>query len=160
MEGLRGRALVVDDDALNRMILSAAVEGLGLDVETAGGGEEALARLEKAEGEPLDVVLLDLMMPGLDGFGVLAALGGNGRLGDLPVVVVSALEEIDGVVRCLEAGACDFLPKPADPVLLRTRLKAALASRRLAARDRLLRKLLGRDLSDADVEELLRDGGP
>lgn len=151
----RERVLVVDDDALNRMIVSAAVAGLGLEVETAEGGREALQRL--AQAPPVDLVLLDLMMPDLDGFGVLSALAQDGRLRELPVVVVSGLDEMDGVLRCLEAGASDFLPKPVEGALLRVRLAAALASRRLAARDRLLEKLCGRPLGDADVARLLAE---
>lgn len=174
MDESRDRALVVDDDALNRMILTAAVEGLGFEVETAEGGREALERLEQVGGAPLHVVLLDLMMPGLDGFGVLSALGGNARLRELPVIVVSGLEEMDAVVRCLEAGAADFLPKPVDPVLLKTRLETSLASRRLAAerdetarltrrlesRDRLLERTYRRPLTDEDVDSLLADRAP
>ncbi len=128
MSGARGRVLVVDDDGLNRMILSATLEELGFEVETAEDGREALERLARPDGAPLDAVLLDMVMPELDGFGVLSALRGNGHP---PVIAVSGLEEEDDAARCLAAGAAGFLRKPVDPAALAERLDGA-ASRRLS----------------------------
>jgi len=94
----------------------------------AGDGEEALARIA---GAPFDLVLLDVMMPRCDGYQVLERLKELGRLHELPVIVISALNEIDSVVRCIQLGAVDYLPKPFNPTLLRARVSASLDQKRL-----------------------------
>jgi len=127
---LSGRVLIVDDDLANRELLGRRVEREGCAVVLAAGGAEALARLE-AGG--FDLVLLDLVMPGMDGDEVLRRLKADPRHRDLPVLMISALDEQDAVVRCIEAGAEDYLPKGVDAVLLRARLGACLRKKR--ARD-------------------------
>ncbi|HTX01346.1 MAG TPA: adenylate/guanylate cyclase domain-containing protein [Acidimicrobiales bacterium] len=120
----RGCLLVVDDDPLNRIVLGRALEGLGYEVRAVAGGEEALAVL--GSGARADAVLLDVMMPDLDGTEVLARLKSDPDLADVPVLMVSALDDTSQVVRCLELGADDYVTKPFDPVVLRARLNAAL----------------------------------
>ena len=124
----RASALVVDDDPINRMLLSKSLEQQGHRVMMAENGLEALAALQ---AQPFDVVLLDVLMPGLDGSEVLARLKQDPRLRHVPVVMVSALEDIQCVVRCIEMGAEDYLPKPFDPVLLRARVNGCLTKKRL-----------------------------
>jgi sigma-B regulation protein RsbU (phosphoserine phosphatase) len=102
--------LVVDDVPENRDLLVRRLQRLGInEVEQAANGVEALAAIERRN---FDLVLLDIMMPELDGFGVLERLKANGRVNDLPIVVISALSEIEPVVRCIELGAEDFIFKP------------------------------------------------
>jgi len=123
------RILVVDDNDDNRYTLTLYLDLEGYrDVTIANDGEEAVALLET---EPFDLVLLDVMMPRLDGYGVLAWLKTKGRLHQLPVIMISALNEIASVVRCIELGAVDYLTKPFNPVLLRARLGASLEKKRL-----------------------------
>ena len=122
------RVLVVDDEPLNRRLLARTLERQGHAVATAEDGREALAKLRV---EPFDVVLLDVLMPELDGYETLAEIQADGRLRHIPVIVISALEDVESVVRCLELGADDYLPKPFDPVLLRARMSGSLTKKRL-----------------------------
>jgi len=128
MMEFRASALVVDDDPINRMLLSKSLEQQGHRVMTAENGLEALAALQ---AQPFDVVLLDVLMPEPDGYEVLARLKQDPRLRHVPVIMVSALEDIQCVVRCIEMGAEDYLPKPFDPVLLRARVNGCLTRKRL-----------------------------
>jgi signal transduction histidine kinase len=123
-----GRILVVDDNRVNRLKLSMSLEQQGHRVALAEDGAQALAMLA---AEPFDVVLLDIIMPGLDGYQVLERIKGDPKLRDIPVIVISALDEIDSAVRCIEIGAEDYLPKTFDPVLLRARLNSSLQKKRL-----------------------------
>jgi adenylate cyclase len=127
-EAAAGRILIVDDDRINRTLLTRGVEQAGHLVHTAENGRDALARLRQ---EPYDVVLLDIVMPELDGVSVLEQIKSDLRLQHVPVIMISAVDEIDSVVRCIEMGAEDYLPKPFDPVLLRARINAGLARKRL-----------------------------
>jgi CheY-like chemotaxis protein len=126
-----GRALVVDDAPLNRQLLERLVRDQGLEVETAVDGAAALERLQRVDEPAFDVVLLDLLMPGLDGYATLERMKADERLSHLPVIVISAVEELDSVVRCIELGALDYLPKPVRPGILRARLAAALSAKRI-----------------------------
>jgi signal transduction histidine kinase len=123
-----GAILVVDDDLMNRKLLARSLEKEGHIVETAEGGGQALDMLR---AQAFDVVLLDLLMPGMDGSQVLAAIKGDRALRHLPVIMVSAQDELDSVVKCIEMGAEDYLPKPVNPVLLRARLSASLEKKKL-----------------------------
>jgi sigma-B regulation protein RsbU (phosphoserine phosphatase) len=126
--------LVVDDVAENRDLLVRRLQRLGIkDIEQATNGIEALAAIERKN---FQLVLLDIMMPEMDGFGVLDRLKQDGRINDLPVVVISALNEIDPVVRCVELGAEDFIFKPFNPTLLRARVLASLEKKALRDRTR------------------------
>src|SRR5947209_5985650 len=127
--GAPPRILVVDDndDNLYTLTLHLDLEGY-TEVETAGDGEEAIARLETSA---FDLVLLDVMMPKVDGFQVLTWLKDQARLRDLPVIMISALTEMNSMARCIELGAVDYLLKPFNPVLLKARLGATLEKKRL-----------------------------
>jgi CheY-like chemotaxis protein len=120
--------LVVDDDPINRMLLSRELERQGHRVATTEDGRRALALLR---AERFDVVLLDVLMPELDGYETLAQIERDEKLRHLPVIMVSALEDMESVVRCIEMGAADYLPKPFDPVLLRARINGCLTKKRL-----------------------------
>jgi class 3 adenylate cyclase/CheY-like chemotaxis protein len=134
--GILGAILVVDDNPENRDMLARRLARQGHQVRTAPGGREAL---EALRAEPVDLLLLDVMMPGLDGYAVLQELKTDERLRDIPVLMISALDEMASVVRCIELGADDYLPKPFDPVLLQARIGACLEKKRL--RDREVRHL-------------------
>jgi len=123
-----GRILVVDDERLNRMILRRALEDEGHTVSEAENGRQALVSLA---GETFDDVLLDIVMPELDGYATLEAIKADPALRHLPVIIISGVEEIASVVRCIEAGATDYLPKPFQPAILRARIEASLAGKRL-----------------------------
>lgn len=122
------RILVVDDSAANRNMLVRRLQRQGYAAEDACGGQEALDRIA---AETFDLVLLDLMMPVMDGFEVLARMKQDRRMRTVPVVMISALDEIDSVIRAIEMGAEDYLLKPFDPVLLRARIGALLEKKRL-----------------------------
>lgn len=124
----QGRILVVDDNRMSRLKLSISLEQQGYTVGLAEGGHQALDMLK---AEAFDVVLLDLLMPEMDGFQVLERIKGDPELRDIPVIVISALDEIDSVVRCIENGAEDYLPKAFNPVLLRARLNSSLQKKKL-----------------------------
>ena len=123
-----GLMLVVDDNALNRDVLSRRLERQGHTVAVAPNGRAALEMLAQ---QPFDLVLLDVMMPEMTGYEVLRRLKTDTVLRDIPVIMISALEEIDSVVRCVAMGAEDYLPKPFNPVLLRARIDACLEKKRL-----------------------------
>lgn len=126
--------LVVDDNSLNRKKMRMAVETLGHSVETADNGAAALELLNAGS---FDAVLLDIIMPEIDGFDVLSALKDDDILRDIPVIVISALDdETESVVKAIELGAEDFLPKNFDPILLRARLGASLAKKRFRDQER------------------------
>jgi len=124
----RGRILVVDDNEENRGMLGRRLERQGYEVRAAAGGGEALAMLAAAAA---DLVLLDVMMPDLDGYAVLARLKADPALRDIPVLMISSLDEVDSVARCIELGADDYLPKPFNPIILRARVSASLEKKRL-----------------------------
>jgi adenylate cyclase len=118
--------LVVDDDALNRRLLVRALQGEGHRTAEAVNGEDALRVL--VEVRP-DVMLVDVLMPVLDGFGVLTPMKELPSVAGTPVVMISSLEDQQGALRCIELGAEDFLPKPADALILRARVNAGYPAR-------------------------------
>lgn len=142
--GRPARLLVVDDVEMNRDLLARRLTQQGHVVEMAANGREALEVLRS--GKEFDLVLLDVMMPELDGYQVLEALRADPVLRSLPVIMVSAVNEIESVVRCLEAGAEDYLPKPFNPVILRARVGSTLEKKRLRDVERLHAKSLEREL--------------
>ena len=120
--------LVVDDNAINRKKIRFAVKNLGHEVDVAEDGAKAI---EALRAKDYDAVLLDIVMPEMDGFDVLETLKSDDRLSNIPVIVISALdEETESVVKAIELGAEDFLPKNFDPVLLKARLGASLTKKR------------------------------
>ncbi|MFO1193767.1 MAG: response regulator [Rhodoferax sp.] len=128
MAELGARLLVVDDNKVNRLLLGRSLELQGHKVASAENGRIAL---EMLRAEPYDLMLLDMEMPELDGFGVLEQMKQDGKLRDLPVIVTSSLEGLAHVVRCLELGADDYLRKPVNPVLLKARINSSLEKKRL-----------------------------
>jgi signal transduction histidine kinase len=129
---MQARLLVVDDDEDNRQLLRRMLERQGYVAHLAASGTECLEQLER---ERFDLVLLDVIMPGLSGFEVLGRIQENPDLQSVPVVVVSALGESSAAIRCLKMGAEDYLPKPFDPVLLKARIGASLEKKRLRDRE-------------------------
>ena len=125
-----GLALVVDDSRVNRLVLVRQLAGLQLDVLEAENGVEALDLL-RAHPQVIDVVLLDVIMPELDGYETLAAMKADEATRHIPVIIVSGVEELDSVVRCIELGATDYLTKPINPRILEARVNASLAAKRL-----------------------------
>jgi two-component system, cell cycle response regulator len=123
-----GSLLVVDDNSMNRIMLSRYLTKLGYRVTLAENGRQAL---DKLQGEPFDLVLLDVEMPEMNGYQVLQQFKADTRLRDIPVIMISAVEELESVVKCIELGAQDYLPKRFNPVLLRARLTACLERKRL-----------------------------
>jgi adenylate cyclase len=124
----RGSLLVVDDNDMNRDMLSRRLRREGHGVTLAENGRQALDALR---AKPFDLVLLDIMMPEMDGFQVLERLKADNTLRHIPVIMLSALDDVESVVRCIEMGAEDYLHKPFDPVLLRARIGASLEKKRL-----------------------------
>jgi class 3 adenylate cyclase len=120
--------LVAEDDAVSRVTLVKSLEGDGHRVTTAEDGRRAWDLLE---GGRFDAVLLDILMPEVDGFEVLSRMKADARLRHLPVIVVTSVDDVASAVRCLQIGADDYVTKPFDPVLLRARLGAGLAKKRL-----------------------------
>jgi class 3 adenylate cyclase len=127
-----GVILVVDDNAANREMLGRRLQREGHRVQLAESGREAL---EVLRARRVDLVLLDVMMPQVDGYEVLRQLKADETLRDIPVLMISAVDEIESVVRCIELGAEDYLPKPFDPILLRARIGACLEKKRLRDRE-------------------------
>jgi DNA-binding NtrC family response regulator len=124
----RGSLLVVDDNEISRDLMRRQLERQGHIVTTAGSGKQALDILQ---GRAFDLVLLDIMMPDMSGYQVLRQLKSSDAFGDVPVVVVSALDDLDSVVHCLRMGAEDYLLKPFNPVLLKARIRTCLENKRL-----------------------------
>ena len=121
------RVLIVDDEPFNRDVLAQELELLEHESLPAVHGRDALEVLRR---EAVDLILLDIMMPEIDGFEVLRRLKSDAQLRHIPVIMISALDDIDSVVRCIELGADDYLPKPFDPVLLKARIGACLERKR------------------------------
>jgi two-component system sensor histidine kinase/response regulator len=149
-----GLLLVVDDDAGNRDVLSRRLKRQGHRVVTASSGPEALQLMRETE---FDAVLLDIMMPDMDGYEVLGHVKGDSRLRHVPVIMISAIDEVQSVVRCIDAGAEDYLAKPFDPTLLRARLGAALEKKRGRDREAVLYDQLQQNYAKLQEVEKLRD---
>jgi CheY-like chemotaxis protein/tRNA A-37 threonylcarbamoyl transferase component Bud32 len=146
----KARVLVVDDEAGNRDLLSRRLQREGYATVAASGGHDALAVVAR---EPVDVVLLDVMMPDLDGLAVLERLKADPATRDVPVIMISALDDLAAIARCIEAGAVDYLPKPFEPVILRARLAASLAEKRFRDQERDLVRALGMVTAAASAVE-------
>lgn len=135
----RGRILVVDDNSVSRDVLRQWLVRQGHEVDEASSGDEALEMLRARE---YDLTLLDLVMPDRSGIEVLDALKAEGMLGRAPVIMISALDEFDGVVHALQRGADDYVTKPFHMVLLRARIRMALELRRHRERERAYQGML------------------
>src|SRR5207248_4342128 len=128
MQTRPGHILIVDDDPLNRSLLAKSLETAGHRTTAVDNGFAALSAVEEVQP---DLVLLDVEMPGLDGIEVLERLKANASHRHIPVIMISGIEDTGSIVRCIEAGAEDFLPKPFDAVILRARIEAGLNRKHL-----------------------------
>jgi class 3 adenylate cyclase len=123
-----GSLLVVDDDAMNCEMMARRLQRSGFNVATAENGRVALEKLKQSN---FDLVLLDIIMPELNGFRTLEFIKADPRIRHLPVIMLTALDDVDSTVRCIEAGAEDYVPKPFNPVILNARINASLEKKRL-----------------------------
>ncbi len=158
-----GFILAVDDLQENRELVARYLTRSGHMVVTAAGGEEALRTLEQTD---VDVVLLDLVMPDMDGREVLRRIKDHPDWRATPVIVISGRQDMDGIIECIEAGADDYLFKPFNPVLLQARIKAGIERKRwhdreeqyrqqLERNEKFIRATFGRYLSDEIVTDIL-----
>jgi adenylate cyclase len=146
------RVLIVDDNKVNRLLLSRCVELLGHRAALAENGRVALERLRS---ERFDLLLLDIEMPELDGFDVLEQLKADPQLREVAVIVISSDEALDNIVRCINLGADDYLPKPVNQVLLKARIGASLEKKRLRDHEK---ALVRRFATSQVAEDLLKSG--
>ena len=123
-----GNLLVVDDDSMNREMMARRLQRSGFSVTSAENGRIALEELKKGN---FDLVLLDIIMPELDGFHTLEFIKADPKFRHLPVIMLTALDDVDSTVRCIDAGAEDYVPKPFNPVILHARITASLEKKRL-----------------------------
>jgi class 3 adenylate cyclase len=149
---MTGKILIADDNRVNRLLLGRGLEHQGHTVVFAEHGREALELLRK---DNFDLLLLDVLMPELDGYEVLAELKHDLRLREIPVVMTSSLDELDSVVKCVEMGAEDYLSKPINPVLLNARIGASLEKKRLRDQQR---ELISKFATKEVAEDLLTSG--
>jgi CheY-like chemotaxis protein len=155
LQSAAGTLLVVDDNVANRELLTRQLVHEGYGVFSAASGKEAL---EKLRLHDFDLVFLDVIMPEMDGIEVLEHMQGDAALADIPVVMTSALDQIDAVARCIERGAVDYFAKPFDPVLLRARVSATLQIHRLKQDLRRAEGALGQ--SHGFIDELVKSVVP
>lgn len=147
-----GSLLVVDDNKVNRILLTRGLEGDRHKVVTAENGKQAL---EKLRAGSFDLVLLDIEMPEMNGYEVLEVCLDDPELRNIPIIITSSLDEINSVVKCIELGAEDYLNKPVNPILLRARVNASLEKKRLRDEQR---KLIRTFATEEVAEELLKTG--
>ncbi len=161
------RLLVVDDNEMNRDMLSRRLKGKGYIVETAEDGQQALDMLGK---DPFDLILLDIMMPGISGIDVLRAVRQTRSRADLPIIMATAKDQSDDIVEALKLGANDYVTKPIDFPVCLARVQSQLALKRaqdqvkrlnagLARRNDLIKATFGRYLSDEVVDQILEAPG-
>jgi len=140
---LAAKLLLVDDEPFNLDLLQQELEEFGFEIHKAFNGQQAL---DLVSVDPPDMIFLDLMMPVMDGFSVLKRLKADANWRSIPVVIVSASDDLVNIVRGIELGAADFLPKPFEPAILRARLQAGLEKKRLTDLEQRYLKSLEREL--------------
>jgi len=150
-KGEAARVLIVDDLEVNRDLLARRVQRLGHTVAFAASGREALVQLRAA---PFDLVLLDITMPDMDGYEALAQIKADPVLAMVPVVMVTAIDGVDSVVRCLELGADDYITKPFNPLVLKARVESSLSKKRVADLNARLLSALSREMAIAQKIQL------
>jgi len=128
--------LVVEDDELSRQLLQKRVERAGYRVDAVSGGQAALDKLKQSDNVSYDLVLLDIMMPGMSGFEVLGQIKQTKELKNISVIMISALDDQDSIDKCLQDGAEDYITKPFNALVLRARILSCLQSKRLLDEDR------------------------
>ena len=156
----RSQVLVVDDNRMNRIKIARHLEQQGHSVSTAENGQQAL---EVMRSNPIELLLLDIMMPVVNGYQVLETMKGDPALRDIPVIVISAVEEMDSVVRCIKMGAEDHLPKDYDPVLLNARIGASLEKKRLRneviEQFNFIREIFGKYVPESIAKQIVANKG-
>ncbi|WP_299652626.1 adenylate/guanylate cyclase domain-containing response regulator [uncultured Tateyamaria sp.] len=157
MNDAPGHVLIVDDNKVNRLLLTRSVEMLGHRVSVAENGRIAMDMLAS---DRFDILLLDIEMPEMDGFEVLEAIKSIPALRHLPVIVTSSIEGLNNVVRCIELGAEDYIPKPVNKVLLKARVGASLERKRLQDEQKaLLNRFATQEVADQLTESGFAIGG-
>ena len=149
---VKARVLIVDDEPFNIDYLEQELEDYGFDLITAVNGQEALDRVHS---ESPDLVLLDIMMPIMDGFEVLSRLKTHQETRDIPVIIISANDDLNSVVKCIQMGAEDHLPKPFESTLLHARISASLERKRLHDLQKLYLESLEREM---EIGREIQDG--
>jgi adenylate cyclase len=148
----RPKILIVDDEPFNVDYLEQELADLGYATASAVNGQDAL---DKVKSESPDLVLLDVMMPIMDGFTVLGHLKADPMLRDTSVIIISAMSDLESIVKGVKLGAEDYLPKPFEPTLLQARISSSLERKRLRDEHRrLIRTFADKDVAD----ELMREG--
>ena len=149
--------LVVDDNEMNRDMLSRRLKRQGYEVDLAEDGDVAL---EMIHGSNYDLILLDIMMPRMNGYEVLEELKQEQQYQNIPVIMISAVDDLDSIVRCIELGAEDYLFKPFNPVLLRARIKSSIDRQRQRSNDELQLEMLKEKVNDLQqiVQDLVDSG--
>lgn len=151
-EFFKFRILVVDDSRTLRKILVRELNSLGLEnIVEAADGMEALAIVDR---ESVDLMLLDMEMPELDGLGVLERIKSSEMTNALPVIVISGADQLENTIRCIEMGAEDYLPKPFDPILLRARISSSLERKRLRDLDQKNLELINQEKQMLEIEQM------
>ena len=150
----QGLLLVVDDDERNRDILERRLKREGYETLSAASGRQAITM---AREHAFDLILLDIVMPEMDGLQVLETLKKDPQLQSIPVIMISALDEIQSVVRCIETGAEDFLPKPFNPVLLRARIGAIFERKRMKLEEQRKSEELKKAMIEVERERRLAE---
>ena len=140
----QARLLVVDDNEMNRDMLSRRLQRQGFEVVLAEDGQQALDAVAQS---PFDVILLDIMMPLMNGYEVLRRLKTNAVHRHIPVIMITAVDDADSIARCIETGAEDHLPKPFNPLILRARIDSALAKKRLRDHEQVYARSMERELA-------------
>jgi len=143
--------LIVDDKEVNRNVLRDMMAALEYTPVLAENGFEALSQIHKL---PPDLVLLDILMPGMDGYEVLDKIKSDSSLTDIPIIMISAVDEMESVVRCIAKGADDYLTKPFNPTLLKARIEASLDKKRMRDQEKVYQKLI--EEHNLQLEEQVR----
>ena len=150
--GKKSSVLIVDDSEMNRDLLMRRLGKMDLVLSEAANGEEALAAMKK---QSFDLVLLDIMMPVMDGYETLEHMQENQDTQRIPVIMITALDDVDSAVRCIDMGAVDYITKPFNPTLLKSRVTACLERKRLSDEDESRR--LQTELSNEYLSEQVRE---
>ena len=146
------KILIVDDEPFNVDYLEQELEDMDYNIITASNGRAAL---DKVTSEPPDLILLDIMMPIMDGFAVLSELKADPLLRHIPVIIISAMNDLESVVKGIKHGAEDYLPKPFEPTLLHARIDSSIEKKLLRDQQR---KLLHTFETEEIAEELMKSG--
>ncbi|MDJ0753368.1 MAG: adenylate/guanylate cyclase domain-containing protein [Ardenticatenaceae bacterium] len=144
--------LIIDDSEVNSLVLATQLKSFGYKVDVANRGREGLEKLYR---QPFDLILLDLMMPEMSGFDVLEELKGQPRFKDLPVLIISALTDLESVIKSINLGATDYISKPITNTILRARVDAAMQKKRRTDQEKIYLKQL--EIERLRSEQLLQN---